>query len=96
MPTIRLKRPTRRQKVGQSLHACVYCGGEASETNANTNETNWYGRLYPESMLVYKDGKWMCKPHYRWYYHNRNIDKAKLEMKEEPITGTIHSSVEQS
>ena len=96
MPTLRLLRPTRRQKVGQPLHACVNCGDEASETNANTSETNWYGKLYPESMMIKKDGKWRCIPHYHWYYHNRNIDTAKLEINEESTTGTIHGSVDQS
>jgi len=93
---LHLLKPRKESLKGQILHACAFCGGETSEINTNTNETNCYGKLYPESMLVCKDGKWMCKPHYRWYYHNRNIDKAKLEIKEEPITGTIHSSVEQS
>ena len=93
---LRLKRPTRRQKVGQSLHACVYCGGEASETNANTSETNWYGRLYPESMMVYKDGKWICKPHYRWYYHNRNIDETKITIEETTPDGMKHESIDQT
>jgi len=83
MKTLKLLKPKKSQMKGQSLHQCVLCSPEASETNSVTNETNWYGRPYPDSMLVNKDGKYFCIPHYRWRYGPQASDEAKLSLKEE-------------
>ena len=73
MPTLRLKHLPRIFLKNKTLRFCPLCGGEHSETNSETSETNWYGRPYPEKMMIQENGIWYCRPHYRWK-HKRNYN----------------------
>lgn len=90
---IRLERPrTNAEKyVGEKWRACQICGPSWTETNDDTSEGNWFGRMYPESLMTYRDGKWFCNVHYRWRYRNRDWDEVKIELpdddREMPVKG---------
>ena len=88
---IRLERPryTDKQYVGEKWRPCHLCGPSWNETNDDTEETNWFGRHYPESLMTYRDGKWLCNVHHRWRYHNKDWDKVKLDKSEEDREGPV-------
>lgn len=91
MPRIHLKHPSPddKQYLGQAWRPCTICDPGGTETNDDTEETNWFGRLYPESLMVYRDGKWYCDVHYRWRFHNKDLDAAKIEITEEDREGAV-------
>ena len=60
--------------LGEKFRACHLCGGDWSETDEDTDQTNWYGRLYPESLLVERDGRWFCLSHYTWRFSKKDAD----------------------
>ena len=60
--------------IGEKFRACHLCGGDWSETDGDTEETNYYGRLYPESLLIERDGKWFCSSHYNWRFSKKDAD----------------------
>jgi hypothetical protein len=61
--------------IGEKFRACHLCGGHWSETDGDTSETNYYGRLYPESLLVERDGRWYCSSHYNWRFNKKDTDE---------------------
>ena len=60
--------------LGEKFRACHLCGGDWSETDGDTDQTNWYGRLYPESLLIERDGRWFCLSHYTWRFSKKDAD----------------------
>ena len=60
--------------IGEKFRACHLCGGNWSETDEDTDQTNWYGRLYPESLLIERDGRWFCLSHYTWRFSKKDAD----------------------
>jgi len=39
-------------------------------------------RMWPKSMVVERDGKYYCKDHYRFRFHNKDIDAIVYEIDE--------------
>lgn len=60
--------------IGEKFRACHLCGGDWSETDGDTDQTNWYGRLYPESLMAERDGRWYCLSHYTWRFSKKDAD----------------------
>ena len=60
--------------IGEKFRACHLCGGNWSETDEDTDQTNWYGRLYPESLLIERDGRFFCLSHYSWRFSKKDAD----------------------
>ena len=60
--------------IGEKFRACHLCGGNWSETDEDTDQTNWYGRQYPESLLIERDGRWFCLSHYTWRFSKKDAD----------------------
>ena len=63
-----------KDHIGEKFRACHMCGGAWSETDDDTEETNYYGRLYPESLLVERDGRYFCLSHYSWRFSKKDAD----------------------
>lgn len=78
---------------GEQWRGCVMCGGSYSEADDDTGQTNFYGRLYPESLMVERDGKYYCTKHYNWRFIKRDsdvrIEIAESDERELPEKGTI-------
>jgi len=93
MSKIRLQKPRNigERYAGEKWRHCAVCSVGSTETNEDTDETNWYGRMYPESMMTYRDGKWYCNVHYRWKFRKKDMDDAGFEMddgdREMPVKG---------
>jgi len=60
--------------LGEKFRACHLCGGEWEETDGDTDETNYYGRQYPESLIAERDGRWYCLSHYNWRFRHKDED----------------------
>ena len=60
--------------IGEKFRACHLCGGNWSETDEDSGQTNWYGRLYPENLMAERDGRWYCLSHYNWRFHHKDMD----------------------
>ena len=69
--------------IGEKFRACHLCGGNWSETDEDTGETNYYGRQYPESLLVERDGRWYCLSHYNWRFRRKDEDDESFDMPDE-------------
>ena len=80
--------------IGEKFRACQMCGGHWSETDGDTGQTNYYGRLYPESLLVERDGKWYCLYHYDWRFRHKDIDDESFDIDEEDREGPEKGSVD--
>lgn len=81
--------------IGEKFRACYLCGGHWSETDGDTSETNWYsGKLYPEALLVRRDGRWFCTLHYTWRYRHKDIDEEVYDMPDEDREGPDKGSVD--
>ena len=57
-------------------------GGDGMMTVNGTPYVNKYGRQYPESQMVFRDGKWFCSAHARFRYHHKDIDSHHLHIDE--------------
>lgn len=60
--------------IGEKFRSCHLCGGHWSEVDDSTGETNYYGRLYPESLMIERDGRWFCLSHYNWRFNKKDAD----------------------
>jgi hypothetical protein len=60
--------------IGEKFRACHLCGGDWFETDEDTEQTNYYGRLYPESLMAERDGFWYCLSHYTWRFQHKDED----------------------
>ena len=65
-----------KDHIGEKFRACHLCGGAWSETDGDTAETNYYGRLYPESLMAERDGRWYCLSHYNWRFSKKDADEV--------------------
>jgi len=72
-----------KDHIGEKFRACYLCGGAWSETDDDTSQTNYYGRLYPESLMVERDGHWYCLSHYRFRFYKKDIDDEPFDMPDE-------------
>ena len=79
--------------IGEKFRACHMCGGAWSETDEDSEETNYYGRLYPESLLVERDGRFYCLSHYKFRFYRKDIDDEPWDEpdadREGPEKGTV-------
>lgn len=79
--------------IGEKFRACHLCGGSYSETDEDTEQTNYYGRLYPENLMVERDGIWFCSSHYTWRFSKEDADDEPWdepdEDREGPEKGTV-------
>ena len=41
-----------------------------------------HGRMYPTRALILREGKYYCKPHYRFRFHPKDRDKQKIQIQE--------------
>ena len=55
-------------------------GGSNMMTVNGDGHLNRYGRLYPESMLVERDGKRYCTPHYIFRYTHIDTDEFEVDV----------------
>ncbi len=69
--------------IGEKFRACHLCGGDWSETDGDTDQTNWYGRLYPESLMAERDGKFFCLSHYNWRFRHLDDDAEPYDEPDE-------------
>lgn len=69
--------------IGEKFRACHLCGGSWSEADESTAETNYYGRLYPESLLVERDGRFFCLSHYNWRFSKKDADDEPYDEPDE-------------
>ena len=58
-------------------------GGANIFTANGVGSRHKYGRLYPESEMVMRDGKWWCSDHYRYHYAIRDWADIKIDIKED-------------
>ena len=79
--------------IGEKFRSCHLCGGSYSETDEDTEETNYYGRLYPESLLVERDGRYFCLSHYEFRFYKKDIDEP-FDMPDSDREGPQKGSVD--
>lgn len=58
-------------------------GGSNILTANGKGSRHKYGRLYPESEMIERDGKWYCNSHYHWYYGVRDWADSKIDIVED-------------
>lgn len=79
--------------IGEKFRPCYLCGTDWSETDTDTAETNYFGRLYPESLLIERNGRWFCTNHYTWRFRHKDINEEPFDMPDEdregPPKGTV-------
>lgn len=79
--------------LGEKFRACHLCGGAWSETDGDTSQTNYYGKLYPESLLAERDGRYFCLSHYKFRYYHKDIDDEPFDLpdseRDGPQKGTV-------
>jgi hypothetical protein len=81
--------------IGEKFRGCHLCGGHYSETDGDTGETNWYsGGLYPESLLIKRDGRYFCVLHYTFRYRHKDIDEELWDMPDHDREGPEKGSVD--
>jgi len=80
--------------IGEKFRACHLCGGSWSETDEDTGETNYFGRLYPESLLIERDGRWFCTPHYTFRFRHKDMDDEPFDLPDGDREGPEKGSVD--
>ena len=81
--------------IGEKFRACHLCGGHYSDTDGTTGQTNWYsGGLYPENLMVERDGRWYCNVHYSFWFRHRDMDDDLFDISDEDREGPDRGSVD--
>jgi len=57
-------------------------GGNNMFTMNGAGQVKKYGRMYPQSEMVQRDGKWFCKAHYRFRYRHKDMDDVRINIDE--------------
>ena len=58
-------------------------GGSNMLTANGVGSRHCYGRLYPESEMYFRNGKWYCSSHGPWYYDIRDWADAEVKIMED-------------
>ena len=83
---VEMKTDTGTDSDGQCLSDDETVTGSTGGSNILTADGNGqkkkYGRLYPESDLVFYDGSWFCRPHFGYRYRYKFQKEADYNIEE--------------
>ncbi len=68
---------------GEKYYTCVWCGGVETYTDSFSGSEHKYGRLYPESELIERDGKRYCSDHYHWVFPVKDWAEMTVDISED-------------
>ena len=57
-------------------------GGNDMMTLNDNGVSKGYGRLWPESQLILRDGKWYCPEHYRFRFRYRDLVQTPFRVED--------------